>query len=89
MSYQVLDRVAKWAGGGTRGDELHGGEEDVRQAGWISEKHEIATITPRPRGESYLHWNAYAPLSRWPNLLSRHVVGRGGGLQGVPRRREK
>lgn len=36
------------------------GERERR--GWwtgcISEKHEIATITPRPRGESYLHWNA-------------------------------
>lgn len=36
------------------------GEREWR--GWwtgcISEKHEIATITPRPRGESYLHWNA-------------------------------
>ena len=50
-------------------------------AGCISEKHEIATITPCPRGESYLHWNA----SR-RSVAETHHVERS---TGCPDEREK
>lgn len=70
----------------------------VRRAGWISEKHEIATITPCPQGERYLHWNASrlalavaAESPRGPRgticRMSWRRTRKGEGADGVPPRK--